>query len=168
MSTHIYPITEPVCLYIDDKLTTLILIKQAEKDQTLQPEIKDLITKYGITKVVNEYLIPKELIDEYQDTMFAMEILTDELANVVWASNFEGTITTKWPETCIDNNTIDITIEDEFLLYIVPKKEIDYFSQAYKDHKELYDEFYDTLSEYLPENFSLWEYIVSVDGTYYC
>ena len=154
MSTHIYPITEPVCLYIDDKLTTLILIKQAEKDQTLQPEIKDLITKYGITKVVNEYLIPKELIDEYQDTMFAMEILTDELANVVWASNFEGTITTN--------------IDDEFLLYIVPKKEIDYFSQAYKDHKELYDEFYDTLSEYLPENFSLWEYIVSVDGTYYC
>lgn len=168
MSMHSYPLTEPVCFFIDEKATMFILLKHAIEDNGLQPEIQKLIDTYGIKTVVNDNLIPEEFLDEYQDTQFAMEILIDKIDDVAWAGEFEGEVNTKWPEKCKDTEPLNLNFDDDFVLYIRPEKDADFFSQAYTNPGQMCDEFRNKLSDYLPDDFPFWRYLVSLSGTYYC
>ena len=168
MSTHTYPLTEAACFFIDTQATMFILLKHAVKDNNIQPEIKNLIDTYGIKKVVYDNLIPEEFLDEYQDDLFARELIIDEIDGVTMASDFEGEITTKWSDKCGNVNPLNLELDDNFILYIRPEKSADFFKQAYANPEEMLAEFKEKLSNYLPDDFPFWKYIVSIDGTYYC
>lgn len=168
MSMYSYPLIEPACFFLDKTATMFVLLKHAINDNGLQPEIQELINKHGINKVVYDNLIPKEFIDEYQDVQFAMEILIEEVGDIAWTPDFEGEINTKWPEKCEDTKPLSLNIDDDFILYLRPEKDADFFSPAYSNPGQMYDEFRNKMSNYLPDDFPFWKYIVSLNGTYYC
>lgn len=168
MSMHSYPLTESACFFLDETAAMFVLLKHAIDDNALQPKIQELIDKHGMNKVVYDNLIPEEFIDEYQDVQFAMELLIDEVDDIAWAGDFEGEINTKWPEKCEDTEPLSLNIDDNFVLYIRPAKDADFFSQAYSNPEQMCDEFRNKMSDYLPNDFPFWKYIVSLSGTYYC
>ena len=95
-------------------------------------------------------------------------LLIDEVDDIAWAGDFEGEINTKWPEKCEDTEPLSLNIDDNFVLYIRPAKDADFFSQAYSNPEQMCDEFRNKMSDYLPDDFPFWKYIVSLSGTYYC
>ncbi len=167
MSTKIYPVIEQAAFFIDEKAAMFIILKDAVHNGTLQREIRELIDTYGISKVVNENLMPDRYLDEYTENLNVIEIINNKLDDVVWASEFEGTIATKWPEKC-GNEGFELEIDDNLIVYLLSAKPADFFTQQYSDPEEMCSEFRSKLSDYLPDDFPFWKNIVEIKGTYCC
>ena len=165
MAIGYYPLFVPAAFMIDNDVAGMILLEQERKEGTLPKKLKKIIDKAGIYKAVMEKLIPDDILEDYCDTQYVMEILDNAELDAQWIADFTGTCKTLWPDLC-GGDQINGQNEDGFLTYIETSKRPDFFQAAYGSREELADEFRKELCGLLPEDLPFYKYIVSISGTY--
>lgn len=167
MSMHTYPLYEPAALLIDEHTAAYIVLQTLIKDDELDSETRALIDEHGIETVICKDLLPEDIRDLCSPDE-AMEILSKTIDTVGWANEFDGTAEILWPERCTDPHVDIFNFGTEFIVFISASRCPDLFSQAYGSPEELRDEFKEKMKGHRPEDFPFWNYIVSINGTYFC
>ena len=165
MSMNTYPVNEPCGFLITPDVAAMIMLKKAKDAGELEPYVEEFLDGFSIFEAVRTELLSPSVLEEYSDPQLVFDEFSEKFGmNVL--PEFEGTVKTLFEDEA--DRTIYETYGDEHVFYIPVAHQPEFFKAVYKDPQEIYDEFKELLKDYLPEEFSYWANIVTIDGTYYC
>lgn len=166
-----YPIIYQAALVIDDRLSRIMQTThdynraKAGLPNNLSKQDLETITKHGIIAAQN--MLSKEYANQCGMSECA-DMFRDEYddENMVYCTEFDGSAESIASET---DNPIALSFDSDYLLLFEPDIMPSPFqSRCYANVQEIVTEFQHRMKNYLPENFDLTPYIMSVSGTYFC
>ena len=159
MSMREYPIMLDAAFILDKEIAAYITFSMDKKENCVPDAIAALSQKEF------EEMARDEALPEY----YGDEELALSLLDVCFVTNFDGVVTTLFPERA--KNPIDETYSEGSLYYIPADRAADLFEAAYASPDELLDEFKNKFSKEsieFPEDFDWWQRLVKISGTTYC
>lgn len=160
-----YPVQEQACLLIDDLATKLIMMKQDQIAGNLPDDVRAVLEQHDPIYAIEHDLLPAEYVKEIDDPNFVVDALEDDVKDLIHMSSFDGSAETFQAEDITD--PLNLSYDDDMLVYVPSSKQASLFHQAYKDLDELEQEYRKIMQPWLPDNFPFRKYIVNINGTYY-
>lgn len=166
-----YPCCEKACFLLTSEVMAAIYLKK-EGLSDLSEDLRETIRKKGITAVVTDKkqwnCVYDEIIDEQDGEQVVKDLLQNADIGCVTLSEFEGSAETIESDDLPEEEKVSIDSSDDTVSYILTGNSCSLFHQAYKNVKEIEQEFRRRLKDFLPDDFPIRKYIVELTGTYVC
>ena len=192
MST--YPLHEDAGLYLDSGIIPYIMLSYDRMHNAVPENVRILLDigkfdnavrhtpHYTVGDAARDYPAHAEKLKRFRPTSSLYMLLPDDYINGdflfdvfrdlgiegVTVSEFDGTVETvdkyKVP------NYVDVTLSDDYLYYLAPRKDESYFARAYRSVNELIAEYRNRFADAgveLPDNLDLRRLVCTIDGTYF-
>lgn len=159
-----YPMND-VGFYVDHEVAAYILLAADQAAGEVPCEIATLLEDGTFAARAKKGNLPCD----YSIPSVAYECYDCADPVVTWANEFDGEVSTLFPERA--KSPIEETLSDEPLVYVPAAKEAELFKAAYQSPEELLEEFKAVFAEQgiaFPDDFDWWRHIVSISGTNFC
>lgn len=176
MSTHYLNIREPLRLdrpmricalnwraafYVDFHAAAYIIRKYDESRNRVPPDIREIMDAGQF----DAFAAMGELPGDYHDVEMAFVILNLWKIPAVRTRHAYVNVKTEFGAMSRGDG-IDLTTQDETLVYIPSRRAPQLFRPAYNNPDELLDEFREMLGTALPDEFDYWKNICGIMGTH--
>lgn len=164
MGMATYPMND-VGFYVDHEVAAYILLAADQAAGEVPCEIATLLEDGTFAARAKKGNLPCD----YSIPSVAYECYDCADPVVTWANEFDGEVSTLFPERA--KSPIEETLSDEPLVYVPAAKEAELFKAAYQSPEELLEEFKTVFVKYginFPDDFDWWRRIVSISGTNFC
>ena len=160
-----YPMND-VGFYVDHEVAAYILLAADQAAGEVPCEIATLLEDGTFAARAKKGNLPCD----YSIPSVAYECYDCADPVVTWANEFDGEVSTLFPERA--KSPIEETLSDEPLVYVPAAKEAELFKAAYQSPEELLEEFKAVFAKQegiaFPDDFDWWRHIVSISGTNFC
>lgn len=165
MGMATYPMND-VGFYVDHEVAAYILLAADQAAGEVPCEIATLLEDGTFAARAKKGNLPCD----YSIPSVAYECYDCADPVVTWANEFDGEVSTLFPERA--KSPIEETLSDEPLVYVPAAKEAELFKAAYQSPEELLEEFKAVFAKQeeiaFPDDFDWWRHIVSISGTNFC
>ena len=165
MGMATYPMND-VGFYVDHEVAAYILLAADQAAGEVPCEIATLLEDGTFAAQAKKGNLPCD----YSIPSVAYECYDCADPVVTWANEFDGEVSTLFPERA--KSPIEETLSDEPLVYVPAAKEAELFKAAYQSPEELLEEFKAVFAKQegiaFPDDFDWWRHIVSISGTNFC
>ena len=165
MGMATYPMND-VGFYVDHEVAAYILLAADQAAGEVPCEIATLLEDGTFAARAKKGNLPCD----YSIPSVAYECYDCADPVVTWANEFDGEVSTLFPERA--KSLIEETLSDEPLVYVPAAKEAELFKAAYQSPEELLEEFKAVFAKQegiaFPDDFDWWRHIVSISGTNFC
>ena len=165
MGMATYPMND-VGFYVDHEVAAYILLAADQAAGEVPCEIATLLEDGTFAARAKKGNLPCD----YSIPSVAYECYDCADPVVTWANEFDGEVSTLFPERA--KSPIEETLSDEPLVYVPAAKEAELFKAAYQSPEELLEEFKAVFAKQegiaYPDDFDWWRHIVSISGTNFC
>ena len=165
MGMATYPMND-VGFYVDHEVAAYILLAADQAAGEVPCEIATLLEDGTFAARAKKGNLPCD----YSIPSVAYECYDCADPVVTWANEFDGEVSTLFPERA--KSPIEETLSDEPLVYVPAAKEAELFKAAYQSPEELLEEFKAVFAKQegiaFPDDFDWWRRIVSISGTNFC
>ena len=165
MGMATYPMND-VGFYVDHEVAAYILLAADQAAGEVPCEIATLLEDGTFAARAKKGNLPCD----YSIPSVAYECYDCADPVVTWANDFDGEVSTLFPERA--KSPIEETLSDEPLVYVPAAKEAELFKAAYQSPEELLEEFKAVFAKQegiaFPDDFDWWRHIVSISGTNFC
>ena len=178
MSMNTYPFEEKYAFCFDGIAAATALVadylRSVKEIGVTEDPVAAKLAEAFCNKAVTAYAIASD--PKYKDWIGeldldsisdAHDLLSDtDVDNVLHCCEFTGTAEPSARFAIYDGKSV--SFDDDFALFVVPAKNADLFSAAYKSPDELLEEYRTALLPVLGEDFPYGARIMDVSGTYVC
>lgn len=165
MGMATYPMND-VGFYVDHEVAAYILLAADQAAGEVPCEIATLLEDGTFAARAKKGNLPCD----YSIPSVAYECYDCADPVVTWANEFDGEVSTLFPERA--KSPLEETLSDEPLVYVPAAKEAELFKAAYQSPEELLEEFKAVFAKQegiaFPDDFDWWRHIVSISGTNFC
>lgn len=164
MGMATYPMND-VGFYVDHEVAAYILLAADQATGEVPCEIATLLEDGTFAARAKKGNLPCD----YSIPSVAYECYDGADTVVTWANEFDGEVSTLFPERA--KSPIEETLSDESLVYVPSAKEAELFKAAYQSPEELLEEFKAAFTDQeivLPDDFDWWAHVVTIKGTHFC
>lgn len=165
MSNQTYGLYAPAAFLVDPEASAYIILSSRRKRSSVPKSVKDLLKSGQFRDLARTGQLP----EDFSDPSAAKDELDNLDVENIYCSEFEGSAASCFPENT--QAPLSVDYEDDYLVYIPCSREPGIFHAAYKNTKELLNEFKSVFRSQgirFPSDFDWWAHICEISGTYFC